>query len=76
MPASSGTVTVVSDGSNLSVSGPLLGSLPAGCTGNSAATGTISGLANPMVTLTQTLTCNEAGATFTDTLSVKLVGAY
>ena len=74
-PAFTGNLTVVSDGSHLTVSGPLLGSLPSGCSGSANATGSILGLSNPMMTLTQSITCSMSGAVTTDTLTVKLVGS-
>jgi hypothetical protein len=73
---STGTVLVVSDGSNLTVTGNLIGSAPPGCTGGNRFVGTVIGLSNPMVTLRGSMTCNVAGATFTVTSTVKMVGAF
>lgn len=76
VPPFSGSVTIVSDGTHLTVSGPLIGSPPAGCSGGNTATGTVIGLSNPMVTLASTMTCTINGATFSDTMTVKMVGSF
>ena len=73
--ARSGNVTVVSDGRNLTVTGNMVGSVPPGCTGGNRYTGTVIGLANPMVTLRGSMTCTIGSGHFTVTSTVKLVGA-
>lgn len=75
LPGRTGNVLVVSDGRNLTVAGPMIGSTPPGCTGGDRYAGTVIGLANPMVTLTGSMRCQIAGATMTVTSTVKLVGA-
>ena len=76
IPSGTSTVTVVSDGTNLTVTGALLGTDPAGCTGGSSATGTVTGLANPLVSLTSTMSCALSGGSSSDTSTVKLVGSW
>ena len=75
-PPFAGNVNVASDGTNLTVTGALLGGLPAGCVGGDIARGTVIGLANPMVSLTSNVTCSIAGATVVTTLSIKMVGSF
>ena len=77
VPAATSSVSVVSDGTNLTISGPLLGTDPSGCTGGSSATGTVTGLANPLVSLSSTMTCTVANAgSYSDTATIKMVGSW
>jgi hypothetical protein len=73
--ARTGNVIVVSDGRNLTATGTMIGAPPPGCTGGNRFTGTVIGLANQMVTLKGTMSCNIAGATVRVTSTVKMVEA-
>lgn len=70
---SSGQVTIVSDGTRLTVTGLEQMNVP-GCVGGQL-TGSVIGLANPMVTLSSTVTCTTGASTLTFTDTIKLVGA-
>jgi hypothetical protein len=74
--AFAGVVNIVSDGTNLVASGPLIGGTPAGCVGGDTAVGTVIGLSNPMVTLTSVMQCNIDGAIVNSTLTVKMIGSF
>ncbi len=77
VPAATSSVSVVSDGTHLTISGPLLGTDPSGCTGGSSATGTVTGLSNPLVSLSSAMTCTIANAgTASETATIKMVGSW
>ncbi len=86
VPASTQTATVpaISGSNPVIVSSAFSGhnismptdALPAGCSGSPSMSGVDVGLANPMMTLTQSITCSEANSTFTVTATAKLVGAW
>ena len=68
------TLTVVSAFGGTALSIPAA-QAPAGCAA-SAVTGSNIGLANPLVTLSTSITCSVAGATINGTAVAKLVGAW
>jgi hypothetical protein len=67
------TVTTAFSGNNISVPN---GAFPSGCSGGNSLSGVDVGRANPMITLTQAMTCSAPNSTFTITETVKLVGAW